>query len=487
MRAGGAALALIVLAGAVLRLATLDVQSFSDDELFTVWLVEMSFGDLLSTIPDSEATPPLFYAAEWASARLAGTGEAGMRLLPAVAATVTIPVVYAATAIAASRRAALAAAALTAVNPFLVWYAQDARAYSLLILFVSIGLLALLAYARDGRAGALAGWAVASVAALATHYFALFVVAPEAAWLLLAGGGDLRRRAWAVAAPAAAGLALLPLALHQRSTVSDPGGLGDSLLAERLAAVPKNFLVGFSIPAEAPVSALACVLAAVGLLLALRARGAEGWAGRRAALLTACAVALPLAMAPFGFDYVSSRNVVAALVPLVVALGCGLATSRTGIAALAALCALSTATVIGVVLEPKHQRRDWRGAAEALGPAHTDRVLVFSPPFSNPGPFRVYYGDGSDLLRPPPPRVREVAVVALAEPGGFGPGAPEPPSGPAPAPPRGFRIADDVETETYRLVRYVSERPQPVDGPRLVPLAFPVGRVTLVWQPGGDQ
>src|SRR3712207_7640856 len=39
-------------------------------------------------------------------------------------------------------------------------------------------------YERDGREAALAGWALASAAALATHYFAVFLVAPAAVWIL---------------------------------------------------------------------------------------------------------------------------------------------------------------------------------------------------------------------------------------------------------------------------------------------------------------
>ena len=42
LRAGGTALAAIVLVAAALRFATLGVQSFSDDELFTAWLTRMS-------------------------------------------------------------------------------------------------------------------------------------------------------------------------------------------------------------------------------------------------------------------------------------------------------------------------------------------------------------------------------------------------------------------------------------------------------------
>lgn len=465
---GRLALALIVAGGAVLRLATLGVQSFSDDELFTTWLVRMSLGDLLSTIPESEATPHTYYVLQWLVAQVLGTGEVAMRILPALAGTATIAVVYAAGAAGASRRVGLAAAALVAVNPFLIWFSQEARAYALLILLMALSVLALIRFERGGSGRALAGWAAASAAAIATHYFAAFLVVPAAAWIAF-GGAPERRSRVAAAVPLVAGIALLPLALHQREAVGDPGGIGDSNLAERLAAVPKNFLVGYTFPAEGVVSALVLLAGAVLLVLAVTRTSRDE---RRLAigmtLLAACGVALPLVVAPFGFDYVSSRNVIASLVPLSLALGCAFAAHRAAPAVLAAVAALSVFAVLGVALEREHQRRDWQGGAEALGFAHTDRALIFSPGFRNLGPFEIYYGHGIEAYPGPAPFVDEIAVVGLAENTSFGPGAPEPPDGAAPAPPPGFRLAENRRTSTYRLLRYRARRPRPVPFRQLV-------------------
>lgn len=469
---GGGALGLVVVVAALLRFVTLDVQSFSDDELFTAWLVDMSFGDMLSKIADTEATPPLFYATEWLFSRVFGSGEVGMRILPALAGTLVVPVVYATGALGASRTVGLAGAAFVAVNPFLVWYSQEARAYALLILFVALALLGFVAAERGGDSRALAGWAAAAIAAVATHYFALFLVAPQGLWLLARGRGGVRSRAFTVTAPALAGLPLLALALHQRSTVSDPGGLGDSKLIERIAAVPKNFLVGFSIPAEAVVSGVVGVLALAALVLALRREPTRRFAVCLA-LLAACGVAIPVALSLIGLDYVSSRNVVAALIPLALLFACGFVHGRTGRAVLAGVTVLSVATLIGVALDPEYQRRDWRSAARALGPAHSQRLLVFSPSFSNPGPFRVYFGGESDLVRGGEPlQAREIAIVALAQKKGFGPGAPEPPSARAPEAPPGFARTEDRRTDTYRLVRFRSSRARTVAPQDLLSLAL---------------
>jgi hypothetical protein len=473
LSAGRLALVLILALAAALRFATLDVQSFSDDEQFTAWLMGMSFGDLIETVPESEATPHLFYVLEWLVTQALGTGEVGMRILPALAGTLTVAVVYAVGAIGASRRVGLAAAALAAVNPFLVWFSQEARAYPLLLLFVALGLLALVQFDRIGSRRALAGWAIASALAIATHYFALFLVLPEAVWLLRSGAREMRERIAAVAAPAIVGAALLPLVLHQRDAVGDPGGVAGTNLAERLAAVPKNFLVGYTFPGEAVVSGLALLVGAALLVFALRGSGDERRLAVAAGLLAACGVALPLVVAPFGFDYVSSRNVIAALVPLVLALACGTVAGPLARAGVAALCALSIFVVVGVALEREHQRRDWAGAARELGDPRTARALIFSPGFSKLGPFSVYYGKDTRFYPGNMPLLEEIAVVALAANTSFGPGAPEPPDDPAPPAPTGFRKTEDLRTETYRFIRYVAPRPTRVQNEVMVRIRLP--------------
>ena len=81
-------------------------------------------------------------------------------------------------------RAALIAAALTAFNPLLIWYSQEARAYSMLVMFSACTLLAF-AYVRERPCrAAVIYWVVACALALLTHYYAAILIVPEAAWLL---------------------------------------------------------------------------------------------------------------------------------------------------------------------------------------------------------------------------------------------------------------------------------------------------------------
>ncbi len=188
------ALGAVVALAALIRFATLDVQSFWQDEAVTVGLVRLGFGDMLRAIPDSESTPPLYYALAWVWSRVFGDGEVGLRALSALLGTLTVPVVYAIATRLVTSRAGLVAAVLAAVNPLLVWYSQEARAYALLVLLCALSILFFLEVRAQPSGQRLAAWAAVSGLALATHYFAGFLVVTEAVWLLAALGGRDRLR-----------------------------------------------------------------------------------------------------------------------------------------------------------------------------------------------------------------------------------------------------------------------------------------------------
>src|SRR5207248_9464874 len=64
---------------ALWRILTLARQSYWYDEAITVGLVHKSFGGMLTALPTSESTPPLYYVCAWLWAKVFGTGEAGLR------------------------------------------------------------------------------------------------------------------------------------------------------------------------------------------------------------------------------------------------------------------------------------------------------------------------------------------------------------------------------------------------------------------------
>ena len=215
----------IVLALAAFTLVGLALRMFANrgiwlDEATSITQAQMSFGDLLTSLRTLDVHPPLHHLIVWALAHVAGTGELVMRAPSYLAGAALIPVLYLTATELWDRRAGVVAAALGTVAPFLVWYAQEARMYSLFMLFATLAVYAQLRALRRGGAGDWALYAFASAALVWTQYFGLLVVAvQQGAFLLAALRGRDRRfvRGWLLATLAlvVAVAPLAPLAIDQ--------------------------------------------------------------------------------------------------------------------------------------------------------------------------------------------------------------------------------------------------------------------------------
>jgi mannosyltransferase len=362
--------ALVILA-AVLRFARIGHQGFWFDEAHTALLLHFSPGKMLGRLPYTESTPPLYYCIAWVWARLFGFGETGLRSLSAVAGILTVPVAYAAGARLISRRAGLIVAALVTTSPLLIWYSQEARAYELVALLAALALLAFAHALTAPSTRSLAAWAIACALALVTHYFAVLIVVPEAAWLLVA---HRRRRSVqvAVGVVALAGLALIPLAISQQGT-GNSNWIGRIPLHVRLSQVTPQFLLGFGAPAGRWLRALdgVVVLGALGLLW-WRGGREERRGARLAGGLALAGAVVMLAVLVAGVDDLISRNLIVLWLPLALVVAAGLGSARArrlGAVGVAVLCATGVAAAIGVAFNRNLERPDWRPVARALGPA----------------------------------------------------------------------------------------------------------------------
>ncbi|MCW2987949.1 MAG: rane protein-like protein [Solirubrobacterales bacterium] len=411
-------LAGIVLLGAVLRFATLDLQSYRFDEAVTVGRVlQPSFFDTLSSIPHSESTPPLYYLVAWLWSRPFGTGEVWMRSLSALAGTASIVAVYlGAVALPLPRRAGLIAAAIVAVSPVLIWFSQDARAYALVFLLTALSFLFFARARRSGTRGDLGWWALFSALALATHYFAGFVIVAEAV-LLLAGSRRRRNVALALAAIAAMAALLAPIALQQAGN-AHAGWIGEQPLGQRLERAGAKLVGsdngnehGVRQPDPIPLGVPAALAVAALALLLWRGDPDERSGARVAALVAVVALALPLLLGLLGADYFDGRNLLPAFVPLIVVLGAGFGVRRTrraGVVLAAAFCLCSLVFTLEIDRLPRLQREDLRNAAAEVGPARAG-VAVVTSKYSAGQPLRYYLG--ASVATGPLPPLREIDLV----------------------------------------------------------------------------
>lgn len=449
--------------GALLRFATLGDQAYHHDEIVTASRVlRVGFGHAMDAVGFSESAPPLYYALAWLWTQVTGNGEWGLRFLSALAGVATIPVAFFIGRELRGERAGVIAAALVAVNPMLLWYSQEARAYALLGLFCALSLLFCVRALRDGGKRDFVWWGVFSALALATHYFAVFPLIAEVVLLARRRGRAILPGLWIVAL---AVVLLAPLAIHQMS-YGHAEWIGKFSLGHRVAEVWITFMVGETgdiigrveqwRPALLP---LALAAAAFALLLARGSRSE-----RRAAFVpfavAAVTLGIPLALAILsaGKDFVLTRNLLPALVPLLVAIAVALSSERArrlGTAIAVVLVAYSFGFSVYASTAPELQRPDWRAVADRLGEPDGPRATVTW--VLGEAPLRFYLSTGAIQLKASEGYdwlVREIAFVSMGE---------------TPPPPRrllgpGFREtgAEDVGPLFIRRFR--------VPGPELVPL-----------------
>ena len=437
---------------------------------------------MLSELPNTELTPPLYYVVAWPWLHAVGSHEAALRSLSALFGIAVVPVAYLIGRELMSHAAGVAGAALVAFNPLLIWYSQEARPYSLLVLLCALALLFFArALRRPGAQRELWLWAVTASLALLTHYFAAFLVVPQGLWLAWVW----RPRARALVAGAlvaAVGVALIPLAAHERSKIGT-GYIEGLSLSRRAIGVPEDYLTGLVVKFddvwEQLLEAFVLVLAALGAWLAWR-RARSGALLLGGLVLAAAGVPLVLALA--GEDYLNTRNVIAGCVPFLLLIAAGYASARRRTPALGGVVVLAlvgVAITVVVAADSDYQRTDFRGVAEATGSQRGPRALVV---LSIAGEITI--AERQSGLSHMPAAGAPVSEVVIAGPrapklGGESVARPRvPPALPAP-----FRLVERRYAQTFSLVRYRAPRPVVVRPADLERVALPiVGAPTVLLQ-----
>lgn len=198
---------------AVLRLAT--SRGLWVDEAISVRQAQLPFGEMIADVRVSDVHPPLHHAILWLDVRLFGSSELAARLPSLAAGVLLVPALRWVGEVVYDRRTGWVAACFAAIAPFCVWYSQEARMYSLFMLFATLAIGAQVQALRHGRRADWLLYGVATAALMWTQYFAALPILVQqiafgaALWQRRRHRGELRRFAhnWA----AASGLALAAL------------------------------------------------------------------------------------------------------------------------------------------------------------------------------------------------------------------------------------------------------------------------------------
>ncbi len=138
--------------GGFLRVLLLGSKGMWLDETFSVWLAGHSVGEMLGWLVRIDQHPPLYYLLLHGWLALGGDAPYHVRLLSVLFGAAAIPVIYLIGVRISGVVMGLAAALLLALSPFHIYYAQEARMYTLLTFNAAVAIYALVRLLTDPRA-----------------------------------------------------------------------------------------------------------------------------------------------------------------------------------------------------------------------------------------------------------------------------------------------------------------------------------------------
>ncbi|MBT8396039.1 MAG: hypothetical protein HKO65_11740 [Gemmatimonadetes bacterium] len=287
----------LVLGGA-LRSYGLGSESLWVDESSTARRMGLSFVELFFDMGSSSQTPLYFWISKaWCT--LAGMGEIALRTPALIFGVALIPAVFVLGRELIDRNVGAWGSFLTAINPYLIHYSQEARPYSLLALLSVVSWWLLIRWMRSGRSADLVLFLTATIGVLYTHPFGILILPTHLAVLLLVypevrerlTESDLR---WLLRGMELSGLLYLPLlyrmALGFRGKLS--GGSVAAWIPDPAWLAPVHTFERYFMNQELTLSVL--VLCAIALVQGIRRGG-----GTRRLLLLAISAWMAFAWLPW--------------------------------------------------------------------------------------------------------------------------------------------------------------------------------------------
>ncbi|MGH9158012.1 MAG: glycosyltransferase family 39 protein [Acidimicrobiales bacterium] len=202
------------------------------DEALSVHIARLPLDSMFEALR-RDGSPPLYYVLLHGWMEVFGTGDVAVRSLSGAAGVTALPMIWLLGRDIGGRRGAVSALVLLASSPFAIRYSTEARMYSLVVLLTLVGALCLRRSLLRPTGPARAALAVTSGLLLLTHYWALYLVAVVALWLVARAwrGPERRVTLSCLAAVAAGGLLFLPwlptFAFQATSTGTPWGGPAD--------------------------------------------------------------------------------------------------------------------------------------------------------------------------------------------------------------------------------------------------------------------
>ena len=175
------ALLLLILLGAFLRIYHLGTESLWYDEVSSI--IECKLG--IKEICNQTNQPPLYFLILNLWIRLFGTSETALRLPSAIFGIVGVLAIHRVGKTLFNNKIAIIGSFLSATSAFLIYYSQEARGYSLLLLLSALSYLFFIRILRQNRFRDYLLYLFCNVLLAYTHVYGLFIIISQAIYFFI--------------------------------------------------------------------------------------------------------------------------------------------------------------------------------------------------------------------------------------------------------------------------------------------------------------
>lgn len=389
--------------GLLLRFYNLGYNSLWLDEASTYTFATMSIPAIWEATAGGEFNPPLFYWIEHVML-VFGNNEFILRFVPSLLGVLTIPIVYLIGREFYDRNVGIIAAAGFTFSPFLIFYSQEARAYSMMLFFVALAMLFCLRALKTNDIKEWILFGVFSALAFWSHFYAVVMIGALVLYALIESlpkiRNDISLLKPMIAGCATCAILALPVIIITLPLIAKRTGTGPTFGIQGMTLIFETFrqilTSPFSLPGEEIAFFLLFVLFFVGIIQAFILNRNKG----------IFLVSLTILM--FAISYLLSFKIPMMpryLICLSLVLFLGVALSYKLVYSLVANRAVVYGFVIllflmsipfVMVYYSNYTKEDWRGVSSQLGDITKDGDYVIVLPTYVLQPLDYYYSNATD-------------------------------------------------------------------------------------------
>ena len=177
-------LLIILIVGFLLRIYNLGGESIWFDEAGSAYYAKLNIFNLFKTVSSGDCTPPLYYIILHYWVGMFGASEFSLRFLSVIFGSFSIYFLYKIGALLFNKNIGILSSLIISLSSFHIYYSQEARSYSLMVLLTLLSLYFLIKILTSRNLAVSIGYIIVSILLIYTHIYGIFIIVVQNIYIL---------------------------------------------------------------------------------------------------------------------------------------------------------------------------------------------------------------------------------------------------------------------------------------------------------------